>query len=48
MRLFAPNLLRLKAGSKVQTTDGVYVPQADEVWHSHAEYMDRVREALKQ
>ena len=46
MRLYSPDLLRLKAGTKLQTIDGVYTSQVDEVWHSHATYMDRVREAL--
>ena len=47
MKLWSPELLRLKAGSPVQTVDGIYTPQIDEVWHNHAQYMDRVREALK-
>lgn len=47
MKLWSPDLLRLKAGSKVQTLDGEYTAQTDETWHNHATYMDRVREALK-
>lgn len=46
MRLYAPDLLRLPAGTSLQTLDGVYTAQTDEVWHNHATYMDRVREAL--
>jgi hypothetical protein len=47
MQLYSPELLRLKQGNPVQTIDGIYTPQIDEVWHNHATYMDRVREALK-
>lgn len=47
MRLYSPSSLHLKAGQPVQTIHGTYIPQVDEVWHSHAEYMQRVYEALK-
>jgi hypothetical protein len=46
MRLYSPPSLHLKAGTKVETIHGTYVPQTDEIWHSHAAYMDRVREVL--
>lgn len=47
MRLFSPLSLHLKAGAKVQTIHGEYIPQVDEVWHSHADYMSQVYQALK-
>lgn len=47
MTLYAPPFLKLKKGQAVQTNDGVYTPQDDEVWHSDSEYQDRVREALR-
>lgn len=47
MTLYSPPFLRLKAGGTVQTVDGVYRAQVDEVWHSDAEYQARVREALR-
>ena len=47
MQLYSPEMLRVKKGNPIQTTDGVYTPQVDEVWHSHSQYMDRVREALR-
>lgn len=47
MTLYSPPSLRLKAGAKVQTVDGVYTPQVDEIWHSHSEYMKKVYESLK-
>lgn len=46
MRLYSPPSLHLKAGSKVETIHGTYVTQVNEIWHSHAAYMDRVAEAL--
>lgn len=47
MTLYAPPFLKIRAGTKVQTPDGIYTAQTDEVWHSDAEYQRRVREALK-
>ena len=46
MTLYAPPFLKIQAGTKVQTPDGIYTAQQDEVWHSDAEYQRRVREAL--
>lgn len=36
--LYQPPVLRLAAGELVQTKDGQYRPQRDEVWHSDARY----------
>lgn len=36
--LYQPPVLRLEAGKPVQTKDGVYSPQNDEVWHSDARF----------
>lgn len=47
MRLYSPSSLHLKAGTKVQTVNGEYIPQVDEIWHSHADYMARVYDAMK-
>lgn len=46
MTLYAPPMLHLKAGTVIQTSQGRYQSQIDEVWHSDAEYQKRVREAL--
>lgn len=46
MRLYSPPSLHLKAGTKVETPYGTYIPQVDEIWHSHAAYMDRVIESM--
>lgn len=47
MTLYSPTRIRLGAGTQVQTLDGCYTAQVDEVWHSDAEYQRRVREALR-
>lgn len=47
MRLYSPSSIHLKAGTKVETIHGTYVPQVDEIWHSHADYMQRVYESLR-
>lgn len=47
MRMYSPSSLHLKAGTKVETIHGTYVPQVDEIWHSHADYMARVYESLR-
>ncbi len=47
MTLYSPPFLRLRAGAVVPTPEGAYTAQADEVWHSDAEYQKRVREALR-
>lgn len=44
--LYQPPLLRLKAGQQIQTRDGVYRPQIDEVWHSDARYRHLEQQAL--
>lgn len=40
LQLYQPRVLRLKAGQPVPTTDGLYRPQVDEVWHSAAAFED--------
>ena len=47
MILYSPPLLRLAAGTKLTTLDGLYTAQVPEVWHSDAHYQARVREALR-
>ena len=42
----SPRILRLQAGTLVQTKDGLYQPQADETWHSQAEYLRLEQEVL--
>lgn len=46
MTLYSPPFLKVPAGTVIQTSQGRYQSQTDEVWHSDAEYQKRVREAL--
>ena len=36
--LYQPPVLRLTKGQEVQTKDGQYRPQTDEIWHSDARF----------
>jgi hypothetical protein len=42
----SPRILRLEAGTPVQTKDGLYSPQQDETWHSQSEYLRLEQEVL--
>jgi len=44
LNIYQPSTLRLKKNSPIQTKDGIYTPQTDEVWHSDARYRDLERE----
>jgi len=47
MQLFSPDSIHIKAGTEIQTKDGLYKAQVDEIWHSHDQYMKRVQEAFQ-
>lgn len=47
-RLYQPTVLRLPQGQPIQTTDGLHVPQVDEIWHSDTRYRDLERAYLDQ
>jgi len=36
--LYSPPVLRIYKDQQIQTRDGIYRPQVDEVWHSDARY----------
>ena len=38
LQIYQPPTLHLKAGVPIETADGIYTPQVDEVWHSAARY----------
>jgi len=44
-QLYQPPTLHLKAGVPIQTAEGIYTPQEDEVWHSAARFNEAEREA---
>ena len=46
MTLYSPPFLKVPAGTVIETSQGRYQSQTEEVWHSDAEYQKRVREAL--
>ena len=40
LNIYQPRILQLKQGIKVETKDGIYTPQVDEVWHSDASFRE--------
>ena len=44
LNIYQPSTLRLSKGAPIQTRDGIYTPQTDEVWHSDARYRRLERE----
>ena len=38
LRIYQPSTLRLQKNQQIQTLDGLYTPQVDEVWHSDLRY----------
>lgn len=44
--ILQPNILKLTKGTKVETVDGNYVAQSDEVWHSDKRFRDLERTIL--
>jgi hypothetical protein len=44
LNIYQPSSLKLKAGQPIQTEEGVYTPQTDEVWHSDVRYRKLERE----
>jgi hypothetical protein len=44
LNIYQPSTLRIKAKTPIQTIDGVYTPQTNEVWHSDARYRRLERE----
>jgi hypothetical protein len=39
-RLYAPDTLRIKKGATIQTPEGIYQAQANEVWHSDRRFRE--------
>ena len=43
LKIYQPTILRLKASEPIQTVDGIYAPQQDEVWHSDKRFRELER-----
>jgi len=43
LKIYQPTILRLKASEPIQTVDGIYSPQQDEVWHSDKRFRELER-----
>jgi hypothetical protein len=46
--IYQPLILRLKAKQQIQTSDGAYTPETDEVWHSDARFRKLERQITMQ
>lgn len=46
LNIYQTPILRLEAGTEVQTKDGLYKAQVDEVWHSDDRYRLMERQLL--
>ncbi len=44
LNIYQPSILRLEKEVPINTLDGVYTPQIDEVWHSDARFRRLERE----
>jgi hypothetical protein len=44
LNIYQPSILALKAGTRVETKEGIYTPQTDEVWHSDKRYRELERQ----
>ena len=44
LNIYQPSTLRLQKDIPIQTLDGVYKPQLDEIWHSDKRYRILERE----
>ncbi|MBI5770899.1 MAG: hypothetical protein HZA93_24185 [Verrucomicrobia bacterium] len=45
-QLYQPRVLALPAGRPIQTANGIYTPQAAEIWHSPAEFQKLERQVI--
>ena len=44
LNIYQPSTLSLMKNKAIETKDGIYTPQTDEVWHSDARYRRLERE----
>lgn len=38
LNIYQPSILKIQKGTKIQTEEGIYVPQKDEIWYSEKEF----------
>tara|TARA_Y100000114_G_scaffold151541_1_gene168422 strand:+ start:14922 stop:15143 length:222 start_codon:yes stop_codon:yes gene_type:complete len=43
LNIYQPSIIKLKGGESIQTADGVYTPQFDEIWHSDKRFRELER-----
>ena len=48
LNIYQTPILRLKAGTEVETLDGLYKAQEREIWHSDYRYRELERKVLSQ
>ena len=46
LQIYQPPVLLLRAGQEIQTVEGRYIPQRDEVWHSDARFRQLEQENI--
>ncbi len=43
LNIYQPSVLVIPKGVPIMTTEGTYIPQTDEIWHSDKRYRDLER-----
>jgi hypothetical protein len=46
LNIFQPPILNLQAKEPIQTLNGIYTPQTDEVWHSDKRFQELEQQAM--
>jgi hypothetical protein len=48
LNIYQPSTLSLEAGKAIETPEGVYTPQTDELWHSDKRFRLLEQEVIHQ
>jgi hypothetical protein len=43
LNIYQASVLKIKAGTVIETVDGIYTAQTDEVWHSDKRFREQER-----
>jgi hypothetical protein len=43
LNIYQPSILKIKKGTKIQTIEGIYIPQTNEIWYSEKEFRNLER-----